>query len=69
MVSQSVISKIFCRMLEVELGLKIDIDNKLRKEQARFRPKRSTTEHIFILRNILKQANEWRAGLYIHFRL
>ena len=43
------------------------VDKKLRKEQAGFRPKRSTTEHIFILRNILEQANEWRAGLYAHF--
>ena len=42
---------------------------KLRKEQAGFRAKRSTTEQIFILRNILEQANEWRVhvGLYIHF--
>jgi len=37
------------------------------KEQAGFRSKRSTTEQIFILRNILEQANEWRAGLYVHF--
>ena len=38
-----------------------------RKEQAGFPLKRSTTEQIFILRNILEQANEWRAGLYAHF--
>ena len=43
------------------------VDKKLRKEQAGFTPERSTTEQIFILRNILKQANEWRAGLYAHF--
>ena len=60
-----VISKIFCRMMLERI--KIGIDKKLRKEQAGFRSKRSTTEHIFILRNILEQANEWRAGLYIHF--
>ena len=59
-----VISKIFCQMM-LE-WIKIGIDKKLRKEQAGFRPKRSTTEQIFILRNILRQANEWRAGLYIH---
>ena len=60
-----VISKIFCRMMLERI--KIGIDKKLRKEQAGFRSKRSTTEQIFILRNILEQANEWRAGLYIHF--
>ena len=62
---QAVVITIFCRM--VLERLKIGIDKKLRKEQAGFRPKRSTTEQIFILRNILEQANEWRAGLYIQF--
>ena len=39
-------SKIFCRMrLEC---IKKDLDKKLRKEQTGFRPKKSTTEHIFI---------------------
>ena len=60
-----VISKIFCKMMLERI--KIGIDKKLRKKQAGFRPKRSTTEQIFILRNILEQADEWRADLYIHF--
>ena len=60
-----VISKIFRRMLLERM--KKGVDKKLRKEQAGFRPKGSTTEQIFILRNILEQANEWRAGLYAHF--
>ena len=60
-----VISKIFCRMLLERI--KKGVDKKLRKEQAGFRLKRSTTEQIFILRNILDQANEWRSGLYSHF--
>ena len=51
-----VISKIFCRML-LERAKRGE-DKKLRKEHAGFRSKRSTTELIFILRNILKQANE-----------
>ena len=59
-----VISKIFCRMLleRIEKG----VDKKLRKDQAGFRPERSTFEQIFILRNILEQANECREGLYAH---
>ena len=59
------IGKIFCRIL-LE-GIKKGVDKKLRKEQAGFRPKRITTEQIFILRNILEQANRWRADLYAHF--
>lgn len=43
------------------------MDRVLRKEQAGFRKGRSTTEQIFILRNILEQACEWRAPLYAHF--
>ena len=43
------------------------IDKKVREEQAGFPPKRSTTEQIFVLGNILEQANEWRAGLYAQF--
>lgn len=60
-----VISKIFCRMLLERI--KRGVDKELRKEQAGFRSKKSTTEQIFILRNILEQANEWRVGLYVHF--
>ena len=43
------------------------IDKKVREEQAGFPPTRSTTEQIFLLGNILEQANEWRAGLYVQF--
>ena len=40
-------SKIFCRMRLEQI--KKGVDKKLRQEQAGFRPKKSTTEHIFIL--------------------
>lgn len=43
------------------------VDKKLWKEQAGLRPNRGTTEQIFILRNNLEQANEWRANLYTQF--
>lgn len=51
-----IISKIFCRMLLERI--KKGVDKKLRKEQAGFRPNRSTVEQIFIFRNILEQTNE-----------
>ena len=60
-----VISKIFCRMLLERI--KKGVDKNLRNEQAGFRPKRSTTKQIFILRNILEQASGWKASLYAHF--
>ena len=60
------ITKIFCRMILERI--KRGIDKKLQKEQPGFWPKRSTTEQIFILRNILEQANEWRTGLYMDFQ-
>ena len=44
--------------------IKDGIDSKLRDEQAGFRRRRSTTEQIFILRNIIEQVVEWQATLY-----
>ena len=43
------------------------VDEKLRKEQAGFRSGRSTVEQIFVLRNIVEQALEWNAILYVCF--
>ena len=60
-----VTSKIFCRMLLEQI--KKGVDKKLQKEQAGFQPKRSTTEQIFLLKNILEQESEWRVGLYANF--
>ena len=47
-----VISKVFCRMLLERI--KDGVNKMLRKGQAGFRPERSPTENIFILRNILE---------------
>ena len=58
-------SKVISRILvnRIQAG----VDKALRKEQAGFRKGRGTTEQIFILRNILEQANEWNSPVYIHF--
>ena len=53
------ISKMFCRMLLERI--KDDVNKRLRKEQAGFRPERSTMEQIFILKNILNRR------MYTHF--
>ena len=44
-----------------------EVDRLLREEQAGFRAGRSTTEQIFILRNIVEQAIEWNSNLYLCF--
>lgn len=43
------------------------VDRLLRKEQAGYRKSRGTTDQVFILRNIIEQANEWQAALYLNF--
>ncbi|KAL9979214.1 hypothetical protein ACROYT_G016844 [Oculina patagonica] len=43
------------------------VDGMLRGKQAAFRSRRSTTEHIFVLRNVIEQSLEWNASLYTCF--
>ena len=38
------------------------VDRKLRKEQAGYRLRKRTTGHVFSLRNIIKQVNEWQTS-------
>ena len=60
-----VINKVFYRMLLERI--KEGVDKKLRKEQTGFRRKRSTTEHIFTLRNFLERSKKWITVLYTDF--
>ena len=43
------------------------VNEMLREEQASFIHERSTTEHIFVLRNVIEQSLEWNSSLYICF--
>ena len=61
----SVVSKILGRILIDRI--KGGTDKRLRKEQAGYRTNRSTTDQIFILRNIIEQSSEWQTPLYINF--
>ena len=47
--------------------MKNTIDQTLRANQAGFRAKRSTTDHIATLRLIIEQSIEWQSGLIINF--
>ena len=47
--------------------LKRGADKRLRAEQAGCRQGRSTTEQIFILRNIIGQSYEWQSPLVLNF--
>ena len=60
-----VTSKVLSRIILNRLS--DTIDHYLRKEQAGFRKGRSCAEHIFTLRQIIEQSNEWRATIYINF--
>ena len=61
----SVASKIFGRIF-IE-RLKNVLNERLRKEQAAYRKGRSTSEHIFVLRNIVEQTLEWPTSFYLNF--
>lgn len=47
--------------------LRDQVNAKLRKEQAGFRPGRGTREQTFTLRNIIEQSLEWNVSLYLVF--
>ena len=61
----SVPGKIFCRVMLHRI--KTSLDKILREEQAGFRPGRSCTDQIFVLRTIIEQSIEWNSSLYLNF--
>jgi len=61
----STIAKVMGRILIMRIAAGTDAE--LRKEQAGFRKGRSTTEQIFVLRNIVEQVVEWNSSLYLCF--
>ncbi len=56
----SVVAKVMGRVIIKRIAG--GVDGKLRSEQAGFRRGRSTTQQIFVLRNIVEQALEWNAN-------
>ena len=61
----SLTSKIFSRVILQRMN--IALDNKIRIEQAGFRKGRSCIDHIFALRQIVEQSNEWNSSIYMVF--
>ena len=61
----SLTSKVFNRIILQRI--KAAVDGKLRQEQAGFRAGRSCVDHIFTLRQILEQSQEWNSSLYVIF--
>lgn len=61
----SLTSKVFSRIIFLRLLEAIRVT--LRPEQAGFLPGRSCPEHIFALRQIFEQSNEWNTGIYANF--
>lgn len=62
---ESVVGKVLGEVIIEKI--RSEVDCRPRKEQTGYRKGRRTTEHVFILRNILQQVNEWQATLYLNF--
>jgi sorting nexin-29 len=61
----SLTSKTFSKIVLTRLTASFEKD--LRSQKAGFRPGRSCSDHIFTLRQILEQSNEWNTQLCINF--
>jgi hypothetical protein len=62
---QSIPGKVFLSIILERM--RKSIDEKLREEQAGFRPQRPTTDHIFTLRTIIEESTERKLNLVINF--
>ena len=61
----SITSKVFSRVILDRISEALD--PLLRKEQAGFRKGKSCRDHIFTLRQILEQCQEWNTPFYANF--
>ena len=61
----SITSKVFSRIVLNRMNLAVEPN--LRKQQAGFRKGRSCSDHIFTLRQIFEQSQEWNAPLLANF--
>ena len=58
-------NKLFGRVL-IDI-IRDGVNSKMGERKAGFRSWKGTVEHIFILRNIIKQVEEWQVTVYITF--
>ena len=61
------VSKVFLKVLHHRIISSLEESKVIDEEQAGFRNGRSCTDHIFTLRNIVEQCEEWRVPLYVNF--
>ena len=64
-ISQSINSKVFCRIILQRITTAAD--KLLRQERAGLRKGKSCIDHIFVLRQVLQQPQEWKSSLYVVF--
>ena len=62
-----VASKVFLKVIHQRISQVFEEKSIIEDEQAGFRPGRSCTDQIFILRNIIEQSQEWQLPLHINF--
>ena len=61
----SITSKIFSRIVLQRMNM--ETEPKLRKQQAGFRKGRSCSDHIFTIRQIFEQSQEWNSTVFANF--